>query len=114
LALWSTGSSSDYRNDRERPYNGQSWTVEGVRGSTEVKGVTFRDIHDCFIKAFLLSSGEGKYYDRAENGTWRPQDIYEIDLNDIDPIAVSQNLGIEIEKMMGIYPNVPQIEFNQP
>jgi hypothetical protein len=53
FAIWSTGGSSDYRNDRERPYNGQSWTDEGERGKTEIKGLTLRDVRDCLIKAML-------------------------------------------------------------
>jgi hypothetical protein len=34
----------------------------------------------------------------------------EINFNDIDPLAIAQNLTCEIEKMMGIYPNVPNLE----
>lgn len=137
FALWSTGGSSDYRNDRERPYNGQSWTDEGLRGKTEVKGLTMRDIRDCLIKGFLLSgatkayledgefskcwdfsSGEVKptqylldnqdkyVFTKVETGNWRQNDVYKLDLSNIDPIAVAQNMSCEIEKMMGIFPNI--------
>lgn len=122
--IWSTQSSSDYRNDRERPYNGQPWTDQGERGKTEVKGLTMRDIADCIVKAFLLSSctddkqafdyackTEGRVitpYEKAETGTWRYQDMYEIDLSKISPGAVIQNATCEIEKMMGIFPNIPK------
>jgi hypothetical protein len=129
--LWSTQSCSDYRNDRERPYNGQPWTDDGVRGQQEVKGLTMRDIKDCLIKAMLISSKPPQeYWDRfseffnnpellkeeqdkfvhtkVELGTWRPQDVYKIDWNNIDPIAITQNLTVEIEKMMGIFPNIPK------
>lgn len=142
FALWSMGGSSDYRNDRERPYNGQSWTDEGKRGKTEVKGLTMRDIRDCLIKAMLLSSYSEKYLEekefskcwdfsvspmkptayllerqdepdyiscRVELGTWRPQDVYKINWDNIDPLAVARNLNLEIEKMMGIYPNVDKL-----
>lgn len=34
------------------------------------------------------------------------QDAYKIDFNDIDPIAIAQNLTCFIEHYMGIYPNV--------
>lgn len=40
FAMLGTHGSSDYRNDRERPYNAQSWTIDGERGKTEVKGLT--------------------------------------------------------------------------
>ncbi len=109
FAIESTGGSSDYRNDRERPYNGQPHTVHGIRGSQEVKGLTMRDIADCFIKGLLLSShdcAEEDVFHKVEEGTWRYQDVYKIRLDGIDPLAVEQNMGVEIEKMMGVYPNV--------
>jgi hypothetical protein len=139
--IWSTQSNSDYRNDRERPYNGQPWTDNGIRGETEVKGLTMRDIKDCFIKALLMSSATDEYLNKdflkcwdftgcdetgeppkptqyllenqdryvstkVDTGNWRPQDVYKLDLSKIDPMAVSQNLSCEIEKMMGIFPNI--------
>lgn len=135
--LWSTQSSSDYRNDRERPYNGQSWTDDGERGKTEVKGLTMRDIKDCLIIAMLesahsdtylneywskcwdFSTGEAKPTQflldnqnepdfisvKAQLGTWRTQDVYKIDFNKVDPLAIAQNFTCQIEKMMGIFPN---------
>lgn len=145
FAIWSTGGSSDYRNDRERPYNGQSWTVEGERGKTKVKGLTMRDIRDCLIKAMLISSPSNKYLNedfnkcweysgdtvkptqylldhqnesdfistKVELGTWRPQDVYKINWNDVDPLAIAQNLTCEIEKMMGIFPNIDTLLFSK-
>lgn len=144
--LWSTHSSSDYRNDKDRPYNGQPWTCDGERGKQEVKGITMRDIRDCLIKAMLISGAEDKYLDpeefmkcwdfseckkegdkpkptpyllekqkngeyvstKVETGNWRPQDIYLLKWDNIDPMAICQNLGCEIEKMMGIFPNIPE------
>lgn len=142
--LWSTQSSSDYRNDRERPYNGQPWTDDGKRGETKVEGLTMRDIKDCIIKGFLLSGATEEYLEadeflkcwdfseceleapskppkptqylldnqdkyvstKVETGNWRPQDVYKLDLSKIDPLAVTQNTTVEIEKMMGIFPNI--------
>lgn len=122
FALSTSGSTSDYRNDRERPYNGQPWTCEGVRGSQEVKGITMRDIHDCLVQAMLVCStdeelpkkvfeisddtGIGKGTKYAAKGNWRQKDVYKIDLNNVDPLAVAQNLTCFIEHYMGIYPNV--------
>ena len=139
FALWSTGGSSDYRNDRERPYNGQSWTDEGERGKTVVKGLTLRDIRDCLIKAMSMSAPSDAYLEadvfvkcwdwstepatptqylldrqnepdfvstKAETGNWRPQDVYKINWDKVDPLAVAQNLSCEIERMMGIFPNI--------
>jgi hypothetical protein len=139
FSLWSTQSNSDYSNDRDRPYNGQSWTYDGDRGKHQVSGLTMRDIKDCLIKAMLLASASDKYlqadtfikcwdystepakptqflldrqnepdfvHTKVELGTWRPQDVYNIDWSKIDPIAICQNLTVEIEKMMGIFPNI--------
>lgn len=121
LALNTEGSSSDYSNSKDRPYNGQAWTIDGIRGQQEVKGITMRDIKDCFIQALLVSSCNEEFSDKvfeisddpdigkgtkyAGKGTWVSGDVYKLDLNEIDPIAVAQNLTCFIEHYMGIYPN---------
>ena len=94
--------STAYSMDRDRPYDGQSHTGSGQRGKTLVGGLTMRDVADCIVKGFLACGGidrERPIYD----------DVYSIDLSDIDPIAVVQNAMWEIEKMMGIYPNLPAL-----
>jgi len=48
FALHSDGSTTDYANSRKRAYNGQPWTTNGIRRKTEVKGLTMRDLGDCF------------------------------------------------------------------
>ncbi len=143
--------STAYSNDRNRPYNGQPWTDNGIRGQTEVKGLTMRDISDCLIKAILVSYSEdeylkpkeffkcwdftecknegdepkptqylldkqkeGKYLStKVETNTWRRDDVYLVDFTKIDPIAVAQNLTCEIEKMMGIFPNISNLKFDE-
>ena len=126
FAMNTDGSSSDYRNDRKRPYNGQPWTDNGIRGKQEVKGLTMRNIKDCLIQAFLVCADPeipeqleltkkvfeisddlniGKKTKYAAKGNWRTQDVYKVDLSKIDPIAVAQNLTCFIEYYMGIYPN---------
>jgi hypothetical protein len=138
--LWSTQSCADFRNDRDRPYDGQPWTDDGERGKAEVKGLTIRDVTDCYVKAVLLSSANDEYfknfsdlwdfsechtdedkpkptqflldnqhkfpYAKVELGTWRPQDLYNVDFNSIDSLAVAHNLSCEIERMMRIFPNI--------
>jgi hypothetical protein len=86
--------------DRNRPYNGQPHTDQGTRGKQEVKGLTVRDITDC-VRIALWESA------------FSPDDavsIYDVDLSEVDPIAVEQNVTCNIEKMMGIYPNVPKLK----
>lgn len=115
----------DHNMRRDRPYNGQPHTDTGIRGATEISGITFRDLRDCFIRAILLSTG-GEYwpekdkkdrmkalYDEAskgENAVLCEDDIFGFDLDRLDPIAVCQNLTCEVERLMGIYPNVPELK----
>ena len=88
--------------DRQRPYNGQPWTDLGGRGKTEIKGITFRDLHDCFIRACYDSAPiEPKDY---------PKSIFGLDWNKIDPMAVQQNMSCWVERYMGIFPNLPKLK----
>lgn len=106
---------------RDRPYNGRPHTYTGERGKTEIKGVTFRDLRDCFIRAILLSTGaetiSGKdmrpLYEEAckgENAVLCENDLYGWDWNQLDPMAVFQNFSCEVERIMGIFPNVPALK----
>ncbi len=97
---------------RDRPYDGQPWTDSGVRGRTEIKGITFRDLRDCFVRAACLSIGDQNpaLYVEAEKGEkakLNTDTLYEIDWNKLDPGAVAQNLSCEVERLMGIFPNTP-------
>jgi len=47
---------STITNDRNRPYSDQPHTAQGLRGETEVTGITMRDLQDCLIQAFLASA----------------------------------------------------------
>lgn len=108
------GQSTDsFRNDRDRPYNGQPWTDLGERGKTEVKSLTMRDIHDCFIMGFLDSLPGG--HEKVEDNTWCVNDLYMALKNThFDPMAVSQNMNCHIEKMMEIFPNVSKFNAENP
>jgi hypothetical protein len=87
--------------DRTRPYDGQPHTDYGDRGKQEINGVTMRDITDAFFRACFEASG-------LAIEDW-PASIYNLPWNDMDIVAVSQNLTCQIEKLMGIYPNVPRL-----
>lgn len=87
--------------DRSRPYDGQPHTDLGERGRQEVSGITMRDLRDCFIRACYDSSGLS-----PEN---YPRDVYGLPWDEMDPIAISQNLTCWVERYMGIFPNVPSL-----
>jgi len=97
--------------DRTRPYNGQEHTHHGTRGKTEVKGITMRDIRDAYVRAWFLSSYHihpEKYAEacKGPEANLCETDLFGWNLDDVDPVAVAQNLACEIEKLMGIYPNI--------
>jgi hypothetical protein len=87
--------------DRERPYDGQPHTDTGARGRTMVRGITFRDLRDCFMRACFLASGLGE-------DEW-PRSVYDLPWDHMDIIAVQQNMACEVERLMGIFPNVESL-----
>lgn len=101
--------------DRKRPYDGQPWTDSGIRGKEEIKGITFRDLRDCFVRAACLSCGPTNlaHYREADKGVaakLNTDSLYELDWTKIDPVAVAQNLSCEVERLMGIFPNVREVK----
>lgn len=99
---------------RDRPFVGQPHTDCGTRGATRIEGVTFRDLRDAFIRAACLASHHlnPALYDEADKGEHAAlceNDLYSLDWSKIDPGAVSRNLSCEIERLMGIFPNVPPL-----
>ena len=101
------GLNNDAR--RDRPYNGQPHTDEGERGKTLVEGLTMRDVCDCMAIGLLDASGIPELQDAADRGVWTYNDLYK--LEDFDPVAAIQNMACRIEMMMGIFPNVPKLVF---
>lgn len=101
---------------RDRPYDGQPHTDTGIRGKQELIGVTMRDIRDCFIRACFLASGDqcnGAFYQEAtkgEHAVLSENDLYKLDFDKMDPVAICQNLTCEIERIMNIFPNVPSLK----
>lgn len=94
--------------DGNRLYDGQPWTQNGERGRRLVEGLTMRDISDCLVLALIDSSGKPLSEKARQDylvGRVRQDVVYELDLSEMDPIAISQNLGCWIERRMGIFPN---------
>ena len=101
----------DHGTDRNRPYDGQPHTDQGERGKTLVSGLTFRDVCDCYVIGFLMATGRSSL---AESGTATYNDVYEAAKQDsgFDPLAVMQNMTCEMERRMGIFPNIPRLSFD--
>jgi len=102
------GASAD-RWDRDRPYNGQPHTTFGERGQELVIGLTMRDLMDCFAQGLLFCCGvdQPELYAIADRALH--ENLYDVNLEHIDPGAWWQNMACQIERMMGIYPNVPRL-----
>jgi hypothetical protein len=110
---------NDQNMERCRPYTGQPHTDTGERGRTEVKGITFRDLRDAYVRAVFLSAyhiAPLKYEEanKGERAALCDNDLYELDWNQLDPVAICQNLTCEVERIMGIYPNVPKLIATDP
>ena len=118
----STSASVDYSNykmARDRPYYGQPHTTTGARGMLEVKGLTMRDLFDCYVRAVALSHA---YTDDCGNpiepnqslikqavkgveANLTPNNLYML-VGGTDPVAVFQNFACEVEKMMNVFPHL--------
>ena len=92
--------------DPQRPYDGQPHTADGERGRTIVERLTMRDLMDCYIIGCYQSAPiEPEEY---------PETIFDLPWGQIDPMAVAQNMLCEVERRMGIFPNVPDMPFEIP
>jgi len=113
-------------NSRDRSYNKQQHTFQGIRGSQKIENITLRDIADCMVQGLLVSTGDDELYSKtfeidtefkgteySSKGTWKYNDLYEIDWNNIDPIAVIQNTLCFVEHYMGIFPNIKKSYNNE-
>jgi hypothetical protein len=92
-------SSLAARLDRDRPYTGQPHTFDGIRGSNQIEGLTYRDLLDCCVRGAYDASGlpPNQY----------PGDVYGLPWEDMDAMAVFQNIAVWVEKYQGTFPNVP-------
>lgn len=99
-------STNHSPRDRSRPYDGQPHTDSGERGKTVVQDLTYRDVADCFVIAFVACTHG---IDRSESADLSYNDVYE-DGDEIDPLAIMQNMLCEMEKRQSIYPNVPSLQ----
>lgn len=57
---------------------------------------------------YLLDNIDKFPHTKVDLDIWRPQDVYDLNWDEMSPMAIAQNLGVEIEKMMGIFPNIPK------
>ena len=104
-------SFADQTTDPDRPFTGHPHTDNGERGKTEVRGICFRDLADCVVKALVDAAPDAsdELRARADDGTLLWNDVYGLDLSEVNSISIVQNVSCRVEKMMGIYPNLPPL-----
>ena len=107
-----------------RPFDGQRHTDAGARGMVELvlddpvndivrrsdreyapRAINLRDIHDAVLIGMCWAYGVDPESLKDLN------DLYSrLDFNgsSFDPVAAAQNATVEIEKRLGIYPNVEE------
>lgn len=104
--LFAKGHDYLTASTRDRPYDGQPQTDQGERGRQEVYGVTMRDVRDSFVIGAFEAAGfhfeHTDDYTPIYTGT-----IYDLPWQEMDPGAAMSNAMCELERRMGIYPNVP-------
>lgn len=113
---------TDILTHPDRPFTGQPHTDQGERGKTEVKGIRFRDLADCVVRALVdcnvsrLIDEDAKLgwelHGRAEDGTLNYNDVFKLPIEGMDPLALVQTVCCQVEKAMGIFPNLPGTEPN--
>jgi hypothetical protein len=77
----------------------QDHTFPGKRGDTLVEGVTYRDVYEAVQVGINRAAGESD-----------DNDVFNINMDDLDPVAIAQNTCVNVEQRQGIYPNVANLE----
>jgi hypothetical protein len=106
--LFDKGNDYLTASTRDRPYDGQPQTDVGERGKQDVYGVTIRDVRDSFVIGAFEAAGFA--FDHTDDYTpIYTGTIYDLPWEEMDPSAVLSNAMCELERRMGIYPNVPKL-----
>lgn len=98
---------------RRRPHSGEKGRYGLPRTSVAVSGLNVRDIQDVFIRAVARCTKDQDLIENAEqgeNGTLHRNHLFTINADDLDLAAVHDAIGEELEKLMGIFPNVKGAE----
>ncbi len=95
----------------EASHSPQPHTIAGKRGDVIINGVTFRQIAECVLRGMLDGATHYDKTDTVNLDYHRLIDIiYKVEwLGDFDPMAIVQNASCHIEKVLGIYPNIPKL-----
>jgi hypothetical protein len=99
---------------RRRPHGKPMGRYGLARSAVPVCNITLRDVHDAYVRAVCRCSDDPEMAEDALNGENAKLNSYMIADKQTDPIAVGAALLEEIEKLMGIYPNLMGVELPAP
>ena len=104
----------------EVQHSGQPHTILGIRGQQEMK---LKDIQicECFLRGMLDGATYWGITPAGELTNNLPPEkmeyhhlidaIYRVKwIENFDPVAIVQCASVHLEKVLGIYPNVPKLE----
>lgn len=109
--------ASDHNMRKDRQFTGQPHTLTGHRGQVMIEGLSFRDLRDCYLRAYIKAHPTMAYpnvkiepnytlskeCDKGQSATICENDL--LTLKGVPtPMAILIMLSFEIEKAMGIYP----------
>lgn len=97
---------------REILDSGSKFFSTTERTMDEENEASFRDLYDCLVRALChccYDQMSDAQKEQLEQDEFNISDIFNFDLNAADPIAILQTLCVEVEKTLGIYPDVPKL-----
>jgi hypothetical protein len=101
----------------------QPHTILGIRGQQEMKLKEIQ-ICECFLRGMLDGATywnldkEGNLTNNIDSEKLEYHHlidiIYKVEwMKDFDPVAIVQNASCHLEKVLGIYPNVPKLNYGE-
>lgn len=94
---------------RLRPHTGEQGRFHMPRSATWVNGLNIRDIQDAYVRAVCRCSTDQDLIENAARGvaaTLHANHLFMIDPDKLDLLEVQRALGEELERLLGIFPNV--------
>lgn len=95
---------------RRRPHGKPMGRYGIARTAVPICNVTMRDVSDAYVRAVCLCSDDLDLANEARNGENARLNSLMISGKQVDPSAVGAALLEEIEKLMGIYPNLSGVD----
>ncbi len=97
--------------NRRRDHKGENGRYGLARGELRLTSITVRDVEDCFVRAVCITSNVKHLVEEASRGPEAELHANHMRLIDEpDVTEIMYALRDELEKLMGMYPNVESAE----